>query len=70
VYIMASGSLNLYAGITNSICRRALQHKRGESDDFTNRYNINQLVYYEVFHQAGNAIARKKQIKSGRARSA
>ena len=41
VYIMASRSLNLYTGITNSIYRRALQHKRGEIDGFTKRYNIN-----------------------------
>ena len=61
---MASRSLNLYTGITNSIYRRALQHKREEIDGFTKRYNINRLVYYEVFHQIGNAIAREKQIKS------
>jgi putative endonuclease len=61
---MASRSLNLYTGITNSIFRRALQHKRGEIDGFTKRYNINQLAYYEIFHDVGNAIAREKQIKS------
>lgn len=64
VYIMASRSLTLYTGITNSIYRRALQHKGGEVDGFTKRYNINRLVYCEVFHQVGNAIAREKQIKS------
>lgn len=64
VYIMASRSLNLYTGITNSIYRRALQHKRGEIEGFTKRYNINGLVYYEIFHQVGNAIAREKQIKA------
>ena len=64
VYIMASRSLNHCAGITNSIYRRALQHKRGEIDGFTKHCNINRLAYYEVFHQVGNAIAREKQIKS------
>jgi putative endonuclease len=64
VYIMASRSLTLYTGVTNSVYRRALQHKRGEIDGFTKRYNINRLVYYEVFHQVGTAIAREKQIKS------
>jgi putative endonuclease len=54
----------LYTGITNSIHRRALQHKRGEIEGFTKRYKINRLVYYEVFHRVGNAIAREKQIKS------
>ena len=56
-------SLTLYTGITNSIYRRALQHKRGEIDSFTKKYNINRLVYYEVFYYVGNAIAREKQIK-------
>ena len=64
VYIMASRSLNLYTGITNSLFHRALQHKSGEVEGFTKRYNINRLVYYEVFEQVGNAIAREKQIKS------
>ena|SRR5438045_1695890 len=64
VYIMASRSLTLYTGVTNSIFRRALQHKRGEIDGFTKRYNINRRVYYETFHQVGNAIAREKQIKA------
>lgn len=64
VYIMASRSLTLYTGVTNSIFRRALQHKRGEIDGFTKRYKINRLVYYETFHQVGNAIAREKQVKS------
>jgi putative endonuclease len=61
---MASRSLTLYTGITNSIYRRALQHKSGEIDGFTKRYNINRLVYYEVFHHIGAAIARETQIKS------
>jgi putative endonuclease len=63
VYIMASRSLNLYAGVTNSIYQRALQHKSGEVDGFTKRYHINRLVYYESFKYVGNAIAREKQIK-------
>jgi len=64
VYIIASRSLNLYTGITNNIYRRALQHKCGEIEGFTKRYNINRLVYYETFSQVGNAIGREKQIKS------
>lgn len=64
VYVMASRSLNLYTGITNSIYRHALQHKRGEIDGFTKRDNIKRLVYYEIFHQVGVALVREKQIKS------
>jgi putative endonuclease len=53
VYIMASRSLNLYTGVTNSIYQRALQHKSGEIDGFTN-----------MFEHIGNAIAREKQVKA------
>ena len=64
VYMMASRSLNLYTGITNNIYRRPLQHKCGEIEAFTKRYNINRLVYYETFIHVGNAIAREKHIKA------
>ena len=64
VYIMASRSLNLYTGVTNSIYQRALQHKSGEIEGFTKKYNINRLVYYEMFEHIGSAIAREKQVKA------
>jgi putative endonuclease len=64
VYIMASRSLNLYTGATNSICKRALRHKSGEIDGFTRKYNINRLAYYETFEHIGSAIAREKQVKA------
>jgi predicted GIY-YIG superfamily endonuclease len=34
VYIVCSRSGTLYIGMTNSIYRRALQHKRGEIEGF------------------------------------
>jgi putative endonuclease len=34
-------------------------------EGFTKKYNINKLVYYEVFDDIDNAIAREKQIKAG-----
>jgi putative endonuclease len=64
VYIMASRSMNLYTGVTNSIYHRVLQHRSGEIDGFTKKFNINRLMYYESFEYIGNAIAREKQIKA------
>jgi len=64
VYITASRSLNLYTGITDDVCRRALEHKAGVFKGFTKHYNINRLVYYEAFRYVSNAIAREKQIKA------
>lgn len=44
---------------------RVMQHKRGE-DEFTRRYHINRLVYYEIFKYVNNCIARETQVKSWR----
>ena len=41
VYIMSSHCGTLYIGMTNSIYRRALQHKSGEIEGFTSRYHCN-----------------------------
>ncbi len=64
VYITASTSRTLYTGITNNMERRVLQHRRKLVGEFTARYNINRLVYYEVSGEILAAIAREKQIKS------
>lgn len=32
---------------------------------FSAKYNINKLVYYEMFENVREAIAREKQIKAG-----
>ncbi len=64
VYIMASRSLTLYTGITGDIYNRVLDHKEGRVEGFTERYNINRLVYFETFQYVNNAIAREKQIKA------
>ena len=32
---------------------------------FTKRYNVNKVIYYEVFQDSENAILREKQIKGG-----
>ncbi len=34
-------------------------------DGFTKKYNCTKLVYYEIFNDPYNAIAREKQIKAG-----
>jgi putative endonuclease len=49
--------------MTNSIFRRALQHKRGEIEGFAAKYNCNRLVYYEGFDDVRKAIDREKQLK-------
>ena len=63
VYIMASRSGTLYIGITNSIYRRVLEHKRGEIEGFASKYGCIRLVYYYGFDDVHKAIGREKQLK-------
>ena len=44
VYIVCSPSGTLYLGMTNSIYRRALEHKRGEIEGFASKYQCDRLV--------------------------
>jgi putative endonuclease len=55
----------LYTGITNNLIRRVYEHKEGLIKGFTRRYNVDKLVYYEVFEDITEAISREKQIKGG-----
>lgn len=63
VYIVCSRSRTLYIGTTNSIYRRALEHKRGEIEGFASKYGCDRLVYYESFDDVYKAIGREKQLK-------
>ena len=63
VYIMCSNSGTLYIGMTNSVYRRALLHKRGEIEGFAAKYNCTRLVHYEAFDDVTKAIDREKQLK-------
>ena len=53
----------LYIGVTNNLKRRVYQHKNGEIDGFTKKYNVHKLVYFEHFTNIEHAIKREKQLK-------
>ena len=55
----------LYTGVTNDLKRRVFEHKNKLLEGFTKKYNIDKLVFYEVYDKINNAIAREKQIKGG-----
>ncbi len=65
-YIVASRTGTLYVGITNNIERRIWEHKTGQIDGFSQKYHCERLVYYEVFDQVLDAIAREKRLKGWR----
>ena len=64
VYILTNkNNTVLYTGVTNDLVRRIHEHKRKLIKGFTQRYNTDKLVYYEVFDFIELAIKREKQIK-------
>lgn len=66
VYIMASESKVVYIGITNDIERRTREHKLHYNRGFTHRYHVTKLVYFEIFDNPCDAIAREKALKGWR----
>jgi putative endonuclease len=63
VYIMASRSRTLYAGVTNNLERRVSEHKLKLNPGFTSLYHIDRLVFHENHGNIRTAIQREKQIK-------
>ena len=55
----------LYTGVTNNLQKRVYEHKEKLVEGFTKKYNVVKLLYYEIFDDPENAIAREKQIKAG-----
>jgi len=56
VYIMSSRSGTLYIGITNSIYRRALEHRQGEIEGFASKIRLHKarLLRRIRRHSQGN----------------
>ena len=55
----------MYIGVTNNLGRRTFIHKEKINNGFSQKYNLTNLVYYEVFSDINYAIAREKQLKGG-----
>jgi putative endonuclease len=63
-YILASKrNGTLYIGMTNDLIRRVKEHKEKIIKGFTEKYDVNFLVYYEVYGNPGAAIYREKCVK-------
>ncbi|HLB58667.1 MAG TPA: GIY-YIG nuclease family protein [Bdellovibrionota bacterium] len=64
IYILSNRHRNvLYTGVTSNLARRMYEHKNKLISGFTFKYNVDQLVYYELFEMMTDAISREKMIK-------
>ena len=64
VYILASNrNGTLYVGVTSNLIKRIWQHKSKEFKGFTDKYNIDKLVYFEQYYTIIEAIDRERKIK-------
>jgi putative endonuclease len=64
IYIMASRSRVIYIGMTNNLRRRVAEHQQKLVEGFTQRYNVTQLIYYEMTNDVHSALAREKELKA------
>ena len=63
---MSSKAGVLYVGVSNDIKRRVYEHKNHLVEGFTNKYEVDRLVYFETKRNPTSAIKREKQIKAWR----
>ena len=65
VYILTNKPRGtLYIGITSNLIKRIYQHKEKLVSGFTQKYELDQLVYFEVVESIESAIVREKQMKA------
>jgi putative endonuclease len=67
MYILTNkNNTTLYVGATRDIEFRVFQHKiKFFPRSFSARYNLNKLVYYEIFDYKEEAFERESQLKGG-----
>jgi predicted GIY-YIG superfamily endonuclease len=65
VYIVTNASRRpFYVGFTGRLLFRTAQHKEHVfRDSYTAHYRLHRLVYFEMFYDPYEAIAREKELK-------
>jgi len=65
VYFMSNKKRGIiYIGVTSILPKRVYEHKSGEMEGFTKRYNLKILVYSEEFDDIETAILYEKKLKN------
>ena len=64
VYMMTNWNNQvLYIGVTNDLQRRVFEHMHQIVEGFTQKYNMDKLVWFEQTSNVRSAIEREKQLK-------
>ena len=64
VYLMTDDMRGtLYIGVTSQLVRRVWEHREGVNDDFTKRYGLKRLVWFQPYEDMSAAIQREKSMK-------
>jgi len=64
VYVLANAPNGiLYVGVTSDLVRRTYEHRNGLVPEFTKKYGVKRLVYFEQYEDIQTAIQREKNIK-------
>ena len=65
VYILTNKPLGtLYIGVTSNLPQRIWQHKTKVTKGFTEKYNLNKIVWYEAHEDMMSAIQHEKALKA------
>lgn len=65
VYIITNKfRTTFYVGVSNDLNNRISQHNNHDGSIFTSKYNLTDLIYFEVFNEINQALIREKQLKN------
>lgn len=64
VYMLANRYRGtIYIGMTSNLPKRIWEHKEKVVEGFTEKYDVNILVYYELHGSAEQGIRRERRLK-------
>ena len=67
VYILTSKrNGKLYIGFTDDLERRMRKHKLKEVEGFTKKYDVDKLVYFELYETSNEAFISERRLKKWR----
>jgi len=65
IYIMSNKKRTvLYIGVTSNLKIRVAEHKEGIGSEFTTKYKVTDIIYFEEYQDINQAITREKKLKN------